>query len=253
MSKIFQLRSIHSMLFFLTYWQQSFHDAIMKFSSCLTSSSIPWFLNMMIMHGSPHDDVIKWKHFPRYWPYARWIHRSPVNSPHKGQWRGALMFTLICTRINGWVNNRVAGDLRRHRAHSDVNVMTTVIHMTTSWHGIFFPNCRPFVRGIHWSSMDSLLKEQQTWNFDVLFVVSLDKPLNKRSHCWWSAASYRSFTSIAVAIISRSRHCLSQKIWHFHKNTRSCVENECCCPRAVNISNVNFTLKISQLQFQLYP
>ena len=28
---------------------------------------------------------------------------------------------------------------------------------------------------------------------------------------------------------------------HFHKNTRSCVENECCCPRTVNISNVNFT------------
>ena len=53
-----------------------------------------------------HDDVIKWKHFPRYWPFVRGIHRSPVNSPHKGQWRGALMFTLICARINGWVNNR---------------------------------------------------------------------------------------------------------------------------------------------------
>ena len=51
-----------------------------------------------------HDDVIKWKHFPRYWPFVRGIHRSPVNSPHKGQWRGALMFSLICTRINGWVN-----------------------------------------------------------------------------------------------------------------------------------------------------
>ena len=23
-----------------------------------------------------HDDVIKWKHFPRYWPFARGIHRS---------------------------------------------------------------------------------------------------------------------------------------------------------------------------------
>ena len=62
-----------------------------------------------------HDDVIKWKHFPRYWP--------PVNSPYKGQWRGALMFTLICARINGWVNNCKAGDLRRHRGHYDVGVM----------------------------------------------------------------------------------------------------------------------------------
>ena len=70
-----------------------------------------------------HDDVIKWKHFPRYWSFVRGIHRSPVNSPHKGQWRGALVFSLICTWINAWVNNREAGDLRRHHAHYDVMVM----------------------------------------------------------------------------------------------------------------------------------
>ena len=70
-----------------------------------------------------HDDVIKWKHSPRYWPFVRGIHRSPVNSPHKGQWRGALMYSLICAWMNGWVNNREAGDLRRHRAHYDVTVM----------------------------------------------------------------------------------------------------------------------------------
>ena len=39
-----------------------------------------------------HDDVIQWKHSPRYWPFVRGIHRSPVNSPHKAQRRGALMF-----------------------------------------------------------------------------------------------------------------------------------------------------------------
>ena len=70
------------------------------------------------------DDVIKWKHFPRYWPFVRGIHRSPVNSPHKGQWRGALMFSLICAWINGWVNNGEAGDLGRHRARYDVIVMS---------------------------------------------------------------------------------------------------------------------------------
>ena len=47
----------------------------------------------------------------------------PVNSPHKGQWREALMFSLICAWINDWVNNREAGDLRRHRSHFDVNIM----------------------------------------------------------------------------------------------------------------------------------
>ena len=65
---------------------------------------------------------MKGKHFPRYWPFVRGIHRSPVNSPHKGQWRGALIFSLICVWINGWVNNHEAGDLRRYRAHHDVTV-----------------------------------------------------------------------------------------------------------------------------------
>ena len=69
-----------------------------------------------------HDDVIKWKHFPRYWPFVGGIHWSQVNSTHKGQWRGALMFSLICVGINGW-NNRGAGDLWRHRVHYDVIVM----------------------------------------------------------------------------------------------------------------------------------
>ena len=73
-----------------------------------------------------HDDVMKWKHFRRYWPFVRGIHRSPVNSPHKGQWRRALMFSLICVWINGWINNREAGDLRRPRAHCDVIVMTII-------------------------------------------------------------------------------------------------------------------------------
>ena len=45
------------------------------------------------------------------------------NSPHNGQWRGALMLSLIFARITGWVNNGEAGDLRRHRAHYDVTVM----------------------------------------------------------------------------------------------------------------------------------
>ena len=72
---------------------------------------------------SHHDDVIKWKHFPRYWPFVRGIHRSSVNFPHKGQWRGTSMFSLICPWTNGWVNNRDAGPLWRHRVHYDVTVM----------------------------------------------------------------------------------------------------------------------------------
>ena len=79
------------------------------------TASPHWFI-------AGHGDVIQWKHFPRYWQFVRGIHRSPMTSPHKGQWRGALMFSLICVWINGWVNNREAGDLRRYRVHYDVTV-----------------------------------------------------------------------------------------------------------------------------------
>ena len=43
------------------------------------------------------EDVIKWKHFPRYWPFWRGIFRSPVDSAHKDQLCGAFIFSLICT------------------------------------------------------------------------------------------------------------------------------------------------------------
>ena len=47
----------------------------------------------------------------------------PGEFPDKSQWRGALVFSLICVWINGWVNNGEAGDLRLYRAHYDVTVM----------------------------------------------------------------------------------------------------------------------------------
>ena len=81
-----------------------------------------------------YDDVNKWKHFPRYWPFVRGIHRSPVNCPHKDQWCGALVFSLICAWLNDWENNREAGDLRRRRAHYDVTVLSRDVwkHVTFS-------------------------------------------------------------------------------------------------------------------------
>ena len=55
--------------------------------------------------------------------FVRGIYQSPVNSPHKGQWRGALYFSLICAWLDDSANHRDPGDLRRHRAHYDVTVM----------------------------------------------------------------------------------------------------------------------------------
>ena len=70
-----------------------------------------------------HNEVIKWKHFLHYWPFVWGIHQSPVNSPYKGQWCRALVFSLIHAWTNGWVNNGDAGDLRHRDAHYDVTVM----------------------------------------------------------------------------------------------------------------------------------
>ena len=47
----------------------------------------------------------------------------PVNSPHKGQWCRTLMFSLIWASTNDRINNRDAGDMKRHHAHYDINEM----------------------------------------------------------------------------------------------------------------------------------
>ena len=137
--------------------------------------------------------------FPRYWPFVREIHRSPVNFPYKGQWRGALMFSLIRTRMNGWVNNREAGDLRRYRVHYDVIVMfiwnrsLTDYRLTLAVYFYYqigpnhscqkgrkrfaydvikwkhFPRNWHFGRGIHRSPVNSLHKGQ--WRGALMFSL----------------------------------------------------------------------------------
>ena len=57
----------------------------------------------------------------------RWI---PITKPVM---RGFDVFSLICAWINGWVNNHVAGDLIRHRAHYDVTIMDAQ-RAAVNWH-----------------------------------------------------------------------------------------------------------------------
>ena len=80
--------------------------------------------------------------FSHYRPFVRGIHRWPVNFPHRGQWRGTLLFSLICAWTNDWVNTRDAGDLRRHRSHYDV----TVNNLTALWVLIYFSVSLPKAR-----------------------------------------------------------------------------------------------------------
>ena len=102
-------------------------------------------------HKIPHERPLRCRHFQCNWSHStkslmassngnisallalwRGIHMSPVNSPPKGQWRRALMFSLISAWTNGCVNNRDAADLRRHLAHYDVTVMMLSFIITTT-------------------------------------------------------------------------------------------------------------------------
>ena len=89
---------------------------------CLSHKMTP-FKICLIPYGSPQNsDILWWRHqmetFSALLTFLRGIHRSAVNSPHKGQWRGALMFSLICAWINGWLSS----PLWRH-----CNVFTAII------------------------------------------------------------------------------------------------------------------------------
>ena len=92
-------------------WSNRFNKSLVKLQSAYTHW--PWWRHQM-------------ETFSALLALCAGNSTVPVNSPHKGQWRGALMFSLIYAWINDWVNNREAGDLRRHCDHYDVIVMAPV-------------------------------------------------------------------------------------------------------------------------------
>ena len=127
-------------------WYQIFHANCYKQKQAVYES-VEYFPNLVICLSQlpQHSHMAWWR-----WPFVWGIHRSPVNSLHKGQWRGALMFSLICVWINGWENNREAGDLRRYRAHYDVIVMDGPRHQEPVYacneKGTSLPGCAWNVR-----------------------------------------------------------------------------------------------------------
>ena len=85
--------------------------------------------NVLMMVSMRYADVIiKWKHYPRNWPFVRGIHRWQVDSSYKGQWRGALMSSVICVLTNVWANNVDAGNMRHYRAQYHVTIMLFTLH-----------------------------------------------------------------------------------------------------------------------------
>ena len=63
--------------------------------------------------------------FSTLW-WRHWMETFSALLAFCGQWRWALMFSLICAWINGWANNREVGDLRRYGAHYDVILMISL-------------------------------------------------------------------------------------------------------------------------------
>ena len=117
------------------------------------------------------DDVIKWKHFPRYWPFVRGIHRSPVNSQHKGQWRGAFNDVFFDLRLNKRLSG--AGYLRHQRAHDDVIVMVS----TTASR-----NDTPAMRSDEWLiSPKTILQRYQAFNQEVPYQHDIMCPNRDRT------------------------------------------------------------------------
>ena len=134
-----------------------------------------------------HDDVIKWKHFPRNWPFVGGIHRPPVNSPHIGQWRGTLVQVMTWSdykpKLLQWnlyktttefcglsvVENKPSQanheiSWRRHQMET-FSVLLTICTGNSSVK-CEFPTQRPV-----------------TWSFDVFFDLRLNKWLSKQSWC----------------------------------------------------------------------
>ena len=107
-----------------------------------------------------HDDVIKWKHFPQYWPFVMGIHRWPVDSFNRGQRRGALMIYLIFAWTNGWENNgrrwfeTPSHSLWRHCYENTIFIKENLKMMSAK--------CRPF-----WCGLNMLIVYKQWQQIDV--------------------------------------------------------------------------------------
>ena len=126
--------------------------------------------------------------------------RWPVNSPHKGQWRGALMFYLTCACINGWVNSGEAGDLRRHHGHYDLTLMyikhsdkiscprVTSTECFLSGMAHFWHTClllrwaETHVMIVHFSAHS--WKWEFVCKFGVIFHIFIISCLGSRFHAW---------------------------------------------------------------------
>ena len=123
---------------------------------------------------SVHDDVIKWKYFPRCWPFVKGIHRSPMDSPHKDQWDAELWWFLWSApeQLNKqssrwWFETH-------NRAHYNLTLMAVCVFAlfdgVMTWKR--FLHYWPFVAGIHRSPQYHPYKNVEVWCFTMCWYTS---------------------------------------------------------------------------------
>ena len=122
-----------------------------------------------------------------------------VNSPHKGQWLAALMFSFIWAWINGWINNREAGDLRHHCAHYDVTVMRT----------------SDFCQNLCWTRLHafSIISRPLQWRHNASDGVSNHRRLVCLLNCW--GVDQRKHQSSAWLVDSPHKGSVARKMFAF--------------------------------------
>ena len=136
--------SINHLIFSLQYNVYVF--LMIPFTS---NNWLRWWFDLdqkTVMMNNIHVDISWWRHrmetFSALLAICAGIHRFLVNSPHKGQWRGALMFSLLYVWIYGWVNSREAGDLiqdsrfkhRLFRENTNIHIYNNIMNI---WQNMF--------------------------------------------------------------------------------------------------------------------
>ena len=132
-----------------------------------------------------------------------------VVSSHKGQWRGALMFSLICAWTNDWTNNRDTGYLIRHHTYYDVTVMKKSLWRVNGrigppWHfqsRLPFNTLRPRQHGRHFAGdiFKGIFLNENIWiPIKISLKSRVQLTISKHWFRWWIGAGLA------------TSHCLNQ-------------------------------------------
>ena len=146
-----------------------------------------------------------------------------MNSLHKGQWLGALMLSLICAWINGWVNNHEAGDLRCHHTHYDVTVMRQIIGTEDGFHKKFHIRAKCIITKSGWWTDKLFMK----W-FLGLSCLRLHNVLANKRRPWemmllcddlshWLGASLESALKYIISSVIGWKHALNKRGYSWQK------------------------------------